>query len=126
MSQDDASTPEDNDALEALDRFLEELRREFRANPEFAYRTVRALGAEVTFEGKLAAKLINPLELVATKPEDVARAQLAALTLADLKALAKTANLATPVDMKGKDKDALAEMIYVRAKDKVAERHWNG
>lgn len=124
MSQDDAPSPEDTDALDALDRFLDELRREFRSNPEFAYRAVRALGAEVTFEGKLAAKLINPLELVATKPEEIARAQLVALTLADLKALAKSANLATPVDMKGKDKDTLADMILVRAKDKVQERHW--
>jgi len=124
MSQTDE--PQGADALEALDRFLEELRREFRANPEFAYRAVKALGAEVTFEGKLAAKLINPLELVATKPEDIARAQLGALTLADLKALAKSSNLATSIDMKGKDKEALADMIFVRATDKVAERHWNG
>ena len=71
MSGQDSS--DSKDVLEALDRVLEELRREFAANPEFAHRVVRALGANVVFDPKLAAKLINPIELVAREtPEKVA------------------------------------------------------
>lgn len=121
-SDDDAGSG----ALEALDRFLEELRREFRANPEFAYRVVRALGAEVTFDGKDAAKLLNPRELVTTRPEEAARAVLGSLTLSELRTVAKHSNLATPVDLKGKDKDAVVDMIYRRAVAKADERQWAG
>lgn len=115
-------TDESTDALEALDRFLEELRREFRFNPEFAHRVVKALGAEVTFEGKLAAKLINPRELVSTKTEDGARATLSALSLTDLKNIAKSNNLATSIDVKGKSKEELVDMVYTRAVAKSEER----
>lgn len=116
-------TDNSSDALEALDRFLEELRREFRSNPEFAHRVVKALGAEVTFEGKLAAKLLNPRELVATKSEEDARRVLSALSLAELKTVAKTNNLATTVDVKGKTADDLVEIIYSRAFAKAQERN---
>ena len=109
-------------ALEALDRFLEELRREFRANPEFAHRVVKALGAEVSFEGKLAAKLLNPRELVSSKSESEAKSVLAGLSLTDLKTLAKTNNLATSVDVKGKTQDELVDMVYKRAYSKFQER----
>jgi len=115
-------TDDSTDALEALDRFLEELRREFRSNPEFAHRAVKALGAEVMFEGKLAAKLINPRELVSTKPEEAARLTLSSLSLADLKAIAKSNNLATSVDVKGKTKEDLVDMVYSRAVAKSQER----
>lgn len=114
---------DDNFALDALDRFLEELRREFRANPEFAHRVVKSLGAEVVFEGKLAAKLLNPRELVSGKPEEIARATLSALSLTELKALAKTNNLATSVDVKGKTKEDLVDMVYMRALAKAQERN---
>ena len=114
---------EPNFALDALDRFLEELRREFRSNPEFAHRVVKSLGAEVMFEGKLAAKLLNPRELVAGKPEDIARATLSSLSLTELKSLAKTNNLATSVDVKGKSKEQLVDMVYTRALAKAQERN---
>ena len=110
------------DVLEALDRFLEELRREFRANPEFAHRVVKSLGAEVMFEGKLAAKLLNPRELVSNKPEEIAKGTLSALTATELKSLAKNNNIATSVDVKGKSKEELVEMIYARALAKAQER----
>ena len=116
-------TDQSTDALEALDRFLEELRREFRSNPEFAYRVVKSLGAEVTFEGKLAAKLLNPRELVATKSEEDAKRVLSALTLTELKTVAKTNNLATAIDVKGKKVEDLVVMIYDRALAKAQERN---
>ena len=116
-------TDHSTDALEALDRFLEELRREFRSNPEFAYRVVKSLGAEVTFEGKLAAKLLNPRELVSTKSEPDAKRVLSGLSLTDLKTIAKTNNLATAVDVKGKKAEELVTMIYDRALAKAQERH---
>ena len=116
-------TDQSTDALEALDRFLEELRREFRANPEFAYRVVKSLGAEVSFEGKLAAKLLNPRELVSTKSEADAKRVLSGLSVTELKTVAKTNNLATSVDVKGLKADDLVSLIYSRALAKAQERN---
>lgn len=113
------------DVLDALDRFLEELRREFRSNPEFAHRVVKSLGAEVSFEGKYAAKLLNPRDLVSSKSETEAKRILGSLTATELKSVAKTNNLATQVDVKGKTKDNLIEMIYKRSLSKIEERRSN-
>lgn len=107
---------------DAIDRALDILRAELQNNPEFAYRIVKAVGAEVVFAGKHAAKLLNPKELVALKSEMDARVVLLGLSEADLKMMAKASGLATPVDVKGKDKDQLVDMIYTRALEKVSER----
>lgn len=116
----------DRHYLEALDRFLEEIRREFRANPEFAHRVVTALGARVSFDSELAAKLVNLRELAATSDEAGFRATLDRLSLAELKAVAKESNLATSVDMKGLTQAALLDMLYRRAVEKAGERNWQG
>jgi|GEM_PF-893567 len=110
------------DPVSALDRVLEELRREFRANPEFAYRVVKALGAEVLFEGKDAYKLINLRELAGAGDNARLMRTLQGLSLTELKAVAKANNLATSVDMKGMDKDMLISKLIERAHHKVAER----
>lgn len=111
-----------NPSMEAIDRMLEEIRREFAANPEFAARVVRALGAEVTFSAEDAQKLLNPIELASRKaPVDSAN-ELAKLTAADLKKIAKSFNLATASDMKGKSAYEIAELIDKRARIKIAER----
>jgi len=114
-----------NNVLDAIDRFLEELRREFRSNPDFAHRVVKALGAQVSFDGKLAAKLLNPKELVSEKSADDAKSVLSALSLTDLKTLAKSNNLATAVDVKNKSKDDLVDMVYERARAKLEERKFS-
>lgn len=120
MSGQDSS--DSKDVLEALDRVLEELRREFAANPEFAHRVVRALGANVVFDPKLAAKLINPIELVAREtPEKVAE-QLGGLSAADLKKIAKESKLASPSDVAGKSKEAVIELIQRRAALRIESR----
>lgn len=110
------------DALEALDRFFEELRLELRANPELAHRLVKALGAEVTFEGGLAARLVNPRELAATKSEADFRKTLGAMSATDIRAVLKAHNLASSVDMKGLGTDALIDMAHARALAKINER----
>lgn len=115
-----------NDVLTALDNFLDELRREFRANPELAHRVVRALGAEVVFEGKDAAKLLNVRELAGTKDEAGFRQTLAGLSLAELKAVARANNLATAVDLKGMQSEGIVDLLYKRATAKVAERRFTG
>ena len=107
MSGQDSS--DSKDVLEALDRVLEELRREFAANPEFAHRVVRALGANVVFDPKLAAKLINPIEL-------------GGLSAADLKKMAKDSKLASPSDVAGKSKEAVIELIQRRATLRIESR----
>lgn len=119
-----SSTPDGqpNTAADAIDRVLELLRRELHDNPELAYRLVRALGAQVVFEGKHASALLNPSELVFELPEADARAQLLAFSLADLKTMARANSLATAVDTKGKSQDEMVDMIYTRARDKISEK----
>jgi hypothetical protein len=114
------------DPISALDRVLEELRREFRSNPEFAYRVVKALGAEVLFEGKDAHKLINLRELAGASDNARLMRTLEGLSLAEIKAVAKSNNLATAVDMKGMDKETLIDKLVARARHKVAERRSEG
>ena len=112
----------EQDAFTKLDRFFEELRLEMRANPELAGRLVKAIGAEVTFEGTLAVKLVNPRELAITSDEAGFRAAFAAMTLADIKTVLKAHNLASAVDMKGLKVPELIDMAYRRAVAKAAER----
>lgn len=119
MSED--TSPESTDALEALDRVLDELRREFAANPEFAHRVVRALGASVSFDQKQAASLINPVDLVARSPE-TASTTLSGLAPADLKKIARESKLATGSDLTGKSKDELVALIIRRAELRIQSR----
>lgn len=114
--------PGDDGALDALDRVLEELRREFRANPEFAHRIVKALGAEVRFEAEQAAELINPIELVANNSAEDVDATLMAMALADLKKLARTNQLATSSDLSGRTREDVAAMIRQRAELRLKSR----
>jgi len=113
----------DQDAFTKLDKFFEELRLEIRANPELAARLVKAIGAEVTFEGTLAAKLVNPRELAVTSDEAGFRAAFAAMTLSEIKAVLKAHNLASAIDMKGLKEPDLVDMAYRRAMAKAAERN---
>lgn len=119
MSSDDGDS---KGVLEALDRVLEELRREFAANPEFAHRVVRALGANVVFDPKHAAKLINPIELVANGSPASVTEKLGALSAADLKKMAKDAKLASPGDVAGKSKDDVIKLIQKRAQIRIDAR----
>lgn len=112
----------DTDAVAALDRFFDELRMEVRSNPELAHRLVKALGATVSFESAMAAKLLNTRELAGTTDEPTFRATLEALSLAEIKSVLKSNNLASPVDMKGLKKPELIDMAYRRALAKANER----
>ena len=120
----DENTAEaDQDAFGKLDRFFEELRLEIHANPQLAARLVKAIGAEVTFEGTLAAKLVNPRELALSSDEAGFRAAFAAMTPAEIKMVLKAHNLASAVDMKGLKAPELIDMAYRRAVAKAAERN---
>lgn len=121
MSDDTPPEPADTNALEALDRVLEEFRREFAANPDFAHRVVRALGATVSFDPKHAASLINPVDLVARSPEE-ASATLSGLAPAELKKIARDSKLATGSDLTGKSKDELVALIVRRAGLRIQSR----
>ncbi|MDJ0919668.1 MAG: hypothetical protein QNI84_00960 [Henriciella sp.] len=118
--QEDAANRKD--VLDALDDFLEELRREFKENPEFAYRAVRALGANVEITGPKAVDLVNPIWLVSQHGvHDTAR-RLSTFTPAQLKKIAKNSSLATPTDMAGKSSEDLITLIVKRAQIKIEER----
>lgn len=110
-------TPED-----ALDDFLDVLRREFRSDPELAHRVVKALGVKVELRGSKAADVLNPLELLHKEGVDGARETLQSFSLAELKKIAKNHQLATPVDVKTLDEAALVEMLLTRASNKISER----
>ena len=112
----------DKDAVDALDDFLDVLRREFRENPEFALRAVKALGGSVEFRGENTANLVNPLELVAANGLDGATQSLASFSATELKKIAKNHGLATPIDVKGKSSPELSDLIVQRAARKIAER----
>ena len=117
------SSENDQDAFAALDRFFDELRLEIRGNPELAARLVKAIGAEVSFEGALAAKLVNPRELAVNSDEAGFRAAFSQMTLAEMKSVLKAHNLASSVDMKGLKAPELIDMAYRRAVAKAAERN---
>lgn len=123
MSESDQDEATDRkDVLDALDDFLEELRREFRQNPEFAYRAVRALGVNVEITGPKAVDLVNPIWLVSQHGvHDTAR-RLSTFTPAQLKKIAKNSSLATPTDMGGKSAEDLITLIVKRAQIKIEER----
>lgn len=109
-------------AAEALDDFLEVLRREFHDNPEFALRAVKALGATIEFRGENAAVLINPLELLETQGQEATVETLNSFSAAELKKIAKTHNLATSIDLKGQTADQIVELLIRRATQKISER----
>ena len=111
-----------SDAFEALDRVLDELRREFRSNPEFAMRVVQALGSTVHFASELKTELLNPVELVASRSPEEVHETLSEMDISALKKLAKTSNLATPTDLSGRSKDDIVAMIQVRAERRVQSR----
>ncbi|MEO1407976.1 MAG: hypothetical protein AAFV54_16035 [Pseudomonadota bacterium] len=116
------SIPKDTDAVAALDRFFDELRLEVRSNPELAHRLVRALGATVTFENSEATKLLNTRELAGTADEATFRSTLEALSLAQIKSVLRSNNIASAVDMKGLKKPELINMAYERALAKADEK----
>lgn len=112
----------EKDAVEALDDFLEVLRREFHDNPEFALRAVKALGGKIEFRGENSANLVNPLELVATNGAESASRSLESFSPSELKKIAKNHGLATTIDMKGRTDLELIELIVRRSSQKIAER----
>lgn len=109
--------------VEALDDFLDLLRREFRSNPELAHRAVEALGVSVELRGTKAADVLNPLSLVAQQGADGARQTLSSFSANELKKIAKNGGLATSIDMKDKDETGLVELIIQRATNKISERN---
>lgn len=110
------------DAVDALDDFLDVLRREFRDNPEFAMRAVKALGGRVEFRGENAADLVNPLALVQAEGRSAASQSLATFSITELKKIAKNRGLATSVDLKGRTHTDVVELIVNRSERKIAER----
>ncbi|MEO0881140.1 MAG: hypothetical protein AAFY34_00285 [Pseudomonadota bacterium] len=116
------SIPKDSDAIAALDRFFDEMRMEIRTNPDLAHRLVKALGASVTFESALSTKLLNLRELAGTTDEATFRSTLEALSLAQIKSVLKSNNLASSIDLKALKKPDLIDLAYVRALAKVNEK----
>ena len=110
------------DPIEVIDRFLEALRSELVANPEMAFRMVKALPVSVNFDANEVAKFINPLEVVMHNDMATSKAKFEPFKLADLKKMARQANLATSTDLTGLSKEAVIDLMVDRAMRKIQER----
>lgn len=110
------------DALACLDRFFEEIRDEARENPAFAARLVRALGGEIVFDAANRRVLLNPIAMALAGDEAHFRAEFGAMSPADLRAVLRDFNLASAVDMRGREKGELVDMLWQRALAKGRER----
>lgn len=108
--------------VEYLDRFFDELRDEVRSNPKLAARLVKALGGEVVFEDQAKAEVANPYALAAQGSKAKFLSVFGSLKLSEIKRVLRDNNLATRVDMNGKNADQLTEMLFDRASNKVRER----
>lgn len=109
-------------AAEYLDRFFEEIRAEARDNPAFAARLVRALGAQVVFSQSDIGAIANPIEIAGAQGEAGLRDTFGTLPATELRKLMRTANLATSVDMRGRDQADLVDLLVARACAKLSER----
>jgi hypothetical protein len=108
--------------VEYIDRFFDELRAEVRSNPALAARLVKALGGNVVFENEAKAEVANPYALAAEGDRARFLAVFGTMKLGEIKKVLKDNNLATRVDMTGKNADQLVDMLYTRASRKVHER----
>ncbi|MEM6666607.1 MAG: hypothetical protein AAF638_09405 [Pseudomonadota bacterium] len=109
------------DAVQYLDRFFDAVREEARTNPTFSARLVEALGGEVVFSGDDKLALLNPLKLAAKGQTELLTA-ISGLSAGELKAVLKANNLASPVDVRGKDQSALETMLIERSMARLSER----
>lgn len=109
-------------ATEYLDRFFDELRDEVRANPRFASRVVKALGANVVFENEAKADVANPYILAANGSKSQFYSTFATMKASQIRQVLRENNLATRLDMAGKTNEQLIDMLFDRASSKVNER----
>ncbi len=108
--------------VEYIDRFFDELRTEVRSNPALAARLVKALGGNVVFENETKADVANPYALAAEGDKARFLGVFGSMKIGDIKKVLKDYNLATRIDMTGKNADQLIDMLYNRASRKVNER----
>jgi len=108
--------------VEYIDRFFDELRAEVRSNPKLAARLVKALGGNVVFEDESKAEIASPYQLAASGDKARFFTVFGSMKLGDIKKVLKDNNLATRIDMTGKNAEQLVEMLYARAARKVSER----
>ena len=117
MAEDSRLTPADY-----LDRFFDELRQEVRANPKLAARLVKALGGNVVFDDETKADIANPYALAGSGSKSRFYAVFGAMKPTQIKRVLRENNLATSVDMNGKNVAQLVDMLFDRASSKVSER----
>ena len=109
-------------ASEYLDRLFEVIREEARANPEFAARLIRATGGAVEFPERDKAVLLNPVDIAAREGPEGVTDQYASMDASTLRRVLKEHNLATPVDVRGRNKSDLLDMLSRRAMERVSAR----
>ncbi len=117
MAEDQGLNP-----VEYLDRFFDELRDEVRTNPQFASRLVKALGGNVVFDDAAKSEVANPYVLAATGSRSSFYSVFSTLKPAQLKRVLRDNNLASSIDMAGKNAAQLIDMMFDRATSKVSER----
>jgi len=109
-------------AVDYIDRFFDELRVEIRANPKLAARLVRALGGNVVFENEAKTEAANPYALAAEGDSVRFHSVFGSMKITEIRRVLRDNNLATRVDIAGKNQQQLVDMLYSRASRKVSER----
>ena len=109
-------------AVDYIDRFFDELRVEIRANPKLAARLVRALGGHVIFENEAKTEAANPYALAAEGDRVRFYSVFGSMKISEIRRVLRDNNLATRVDITGKNQQQLVDMLYARASRKVTER----
>lgn len=117
MAEDKGLTP-----VEYIDRFFDELRAEVRTNPQLAARLVKALGGNVVFDDEAKAEVANPVILASSGTKASFYSVFSTLKPNQLRRVLKDYNLASTLDMAGKNSNQLVDMMFDRASSKASER----
>jgi hypothetical protein len=117
MAEDQRLSP-----VDYIDRFFDEIRTEIRSNPRLAARLVTALGGNVVFEDAAKADVANPFVLAASGSKARFYSVFASMKPAQIRKVLKENNLATSIDMGGKNAEQLVDMLFNRVSAKVDER----
>jgi hypothetical protein len=105
----------DKRPLEYLDGFWGVIRRKAADDAKFAHDLVEVLGGNVLFEGEDIVGVVDPVVLVTKRDEARFKAIFADRTVAQLKTIMRSSNLAEASEMAGLRKPALLELLYQSA-----------
>ncbi len=105
----------------AVDSFLDAVRDAAAESPSFRARLVEALGFTVLYEGEEQFEGADPAMQAARWSEDAFVRIWSGAKPAEIRAVLKDKELATPTDMRGKPKKELIKLLYECALARAVE-----